>query len=112
MKSYVKPMMEIQMFAANEVIAACGDTNNVYKFRCNAPAGTLYGPDRNGKMQERGSFHPCPASHTTTTDDVFENGFIDYNRNGKEDSGEQVIIWRYEHATKDLNKNSWETAKS
>ena len=36
MKNYVKPMMESEVFAANEYIAACGDSGVVYKFECNA----------------------------------------------------------------------------
>ena len=36
MKNYVKPMMESEVFAANEYIAACGDSGVVYNFECNA----------------------------------------------------------------------------
>ena len=30
MKNYVKPMMESEVFAANEYIAACGDSGTTY----------------------------------------------------------------------------------
>lgn len=36
MKNYVKPMMESEVFAANEYIAACGDSGVIYNFECNA----------------------------------------------------------------------------
>ena len=36
MKNYVKPMMESEVFAANEYIAAC------YNISCNVPSGTGY----------------------------------------------------------------------
>ena len=36
MKNYVKPMMESEVFAANEYIAAC------YNIRCNVPSGIGY----------------------------------------------------------------------
>ena len=39
MKNYVKPMMESEAFAANEYIAACGDSGVTYKFECNAGGG-------------------------------------------------------------------------
>ncbi len=37
-----KPEMNEFVFAANEYVAACGDQNRVYKFICDALAGTLY----------------------------------------------------------------------
>ena len=42
MKNYVKPMMESEVFAANEYIAACGESGVVYKFKCDAGDG-VYG---------------------------------------------------------------------
>lgn len=52
MKNYVRPMMESEVFAANEYIAACGEVNKVYKFECNAGNGnngTVY-LDSNSKL--------------------------------------------------------------
>ena len=41
MKKYVKPLMEGQLFVANEYIGACGD--HEYKIYCNVPGyGSLY----------------------------------------------------------------------
>ena len=39
MREYVKPTMEGEVFAANEYIAACGDSGTVYKFTCDAGRG-------------------------------------------------------------------------
>ena len=49
--------------------------------------------------------------------DKFYDGFVDYIRNGREDEGEAVIVWRGPwhndgHATMNLNKNEWDTNKS
>lgn len=64
-----------------------------------------------------GSYHPCGAKHDASVTDAFYDGFIDYNLNGKQDSGEGVIVWlgprnNDGHATTKLNMNSWATAKS
>ena len=49
MKKWVRPLTEVQNFVANEYVAACGETNKVYKMNCNAPAGDLYYyPNRDG----------------------------------------------------------------
>ena len=112
-KIWTMPQAEVEQFEMNQYIAACGDENRVYKCACNAPAGSLYGPNRwTGRMEYRGPFTPCPAAEDAPTTDVFEDGFIDYNRNGRQDDGEAVIIWDYEHATQNLDMESWETAKS
>lgn len=44
-------------------------------------------------------------------------GYVDYNHNQKFEKSELVIVWRGQkgwegHATKNLDINSWETAKS
>ena len=67
MKNYVKPMMESEVFAANEYIAACGDTEyGNYLFECDAPAGNLYYYRTNwwgDEVAERlGSYDPCNRS--------------------------------------------------
>ena len=35
-RAYVRPTMVGERFVANEYVAACGDQNKVYKFKCNA----------------------------------------------------------------------------
>ena len=42
MKRYVRPMMDAQMFVANEFVTTCGDSGTIYKFECDAPGGALY----------------------------------------------------------------------
>ena len=129
-----QPVTLVQKFEANEYVAACGDSGVVYKFECNAPAGTLYYyPRSDGKIHGvyegygnaavMGSYHPCSATHEAPNTGDFYDGFVDRNRNGKPDNGEGVIVWRERvwtifgpswdgHATTNLNMNSWETAKS
>ena len=43
MRDYVKPMMDSEVFAANEYFSACGDSGVVYKFKCDAGGGTENG---------------------------------------------------------------------
>lgn len=35
-KEWTEPVVEVQEFAANEYVAACGDSGKVYKFVCDA----------------------------------------------------------------------------
>lgn len=116
-KKYVRPLMECEAFVANEYVAACGDENRVYKFKCDAAGGTLYG-DAEGRL---GSYSPCGKTHEAKVSEAFVSGYVDYNRNRKKDEGEEVIVWieynrwgqvRNAHATTNLNMDSWETAKS
>lgn len=133
MKRYDRPMMDVQMFVANEYVAACGDSGTVYKFECDADGGTLYyypqyrvvsgeafSPEvAKQKSRDRlGSFDPCPASHEAESTNSFYWGFIDYDKDQAHDHDtETVIVWRGPwgingHATKNLDMDSWETAKS
>lgn len=114
------PRIMVQEFEANEYVAACGDENKVYKFTCDAPAGDVYA-DGYGHL---GGYHPCSKTHEASVKSDFVHGYVDRNRNGKEDEGETAIIWVEKetfwgqsyvkdwHATTNLNINSWETAKS
>ena len=137
MRNWERPMVVVDTFAANEFVSSCGDKGIIYKFECDAPAGKLYYyPYSDGKIdgkhnpndrtrEKLGSFHPCNIKHEAPKTDGFYDGFIDYNKNGRHDDGEGVIVWRetgydifgrpYEyqgHATTQLDMNSWETAKS
>ena len=127
-KEWMEPVIEVQEFVANEYVATCGDSGTVYKFTCDAPGGWLYYyPESDGQIdgnytgsgsQKRiGSYHLCGATHEASVTDAFYDGFVDYNRNRKQDPGEGVIVWRGPnnkngHATTNLDINSWETAKS
>ena len=62
-------------------------------------------------------YRPCDAKHEASVTSDFYDGFVDYNHNGRQDPNEGVIVWRGPnnnngHATKELNMNSWATAKS
>ena len=127
-RAYVRPTMVGERFVANEYVAACGEENKVYMFKCDAPGGQLYYyPSFDGKIDgvytgtgrawRLGSYHPCKAEHEASTTDGFYDGFVDYNENGEQDDGEGVIVWRGRyglngHATTKLNKDAWETEKS
>ena len=41
-RAYVRPTMVGERFVANEYVAACGEENKVFKFKCDAPRGQLY----------------------------------------------------------------------
>lgn len=128
MRKYKKPVLNVEQFTANEFIAACGDQNKVYKFKCDAPAGNLYiYPNSDGNIDGKhewwryhykiGKYSPCGAEHEASTKSDFYDGFVDYNHNGFQDEGEGVIVWRGDngrdgHATKNLDMSTWETAKS
>lgn len=120
------PLTMVQQFVPNEYVAACGDTEyGNYLFECDAPGGRLYYYTTDWWGQEEakylGSYTPCSKKHEASRESEFPDGFVDYNRNGKEDEGEAVIVWiergpwggiRNAHATTNLDRNSWETAKS
>ena len=135
MKNYVKPMMESEVFAANEYIAACGDSGVTYKFECNAGRG-IHGSvyqETNGRegLQTSGGwgyradreltswpwnyYYACNEEHTADSTDDFVSGYYLPNDNSR--NAQQVIIWRGPngddiHCTTNLNQDSWETAKS
>ena len=133
-KRWEEPRILVQKFMPNEYVAACGDGHVSYNFVCDAPAGTLYYYPRsdgkidgvyegNDRAERMGSYTPCSATHAAPTTDDFYDGFVDRNRNGRQDLGEGVIVWRnYEsfilggywngHATANLDMNSWTTDKS
>lgn len=127
-KEWMEPVIEVQEFVANEYVAACGDSGTVYKFTCDAPRGWLYYyPESDGQIDGNytgsgsqkfiGNYHPCGRTHEASVTDDFYDGFVDYNWNGKPDTGEEVIVWRGPknnngHATTNLNMSSWTTAKS
>lgn len=127
-RTYVRPTMVGERFVANEYVAACGESGKVYKFECNAPGGKLYYyPNSDGKINgeytghgraiKLGNYNPCGARHKANATDGFYDGFVDYNKDGRQDKGEGVIVWRGSyglngHATTYLDMSKWQTAKS
>lgn len=125
-KEWVKPLAVVEQFVANEYVAACSDTENVYyKFVCDAgdgewadiyegkyPHGTNLTPD--GRFRY---FHACKATHFVKAEEQspFTEGWYDGNYGYGEDYKFDVIIWKGEndddvHATKAL-KTEIETIK-
>ena len=129
-KAYSKPMLKSEAFVPQSYVAACGETNKVYKFTCDAPAGTLYyfplkpasgaQPSIGDKSwySEIGDYHPCSKVHEAETKSGFYWGFVDYdNSDSYSSENELVIVWKGKyglngHATQKLDMTKWETAKS
>lgn len=126
-KVYTKPELKSEAFVPQTHVAACGDSGTVYKFTCNAPSGTLYyfrdkpasgsHPTIGDQGIRLGNYQPCSAFHEAEAQSGFYWGYVDYNYNQIFEKNELVIVWRGQkgwegHATKNLDINSWETAKS
>ena len=129
-KVYESPKMVVEQFEANEYIAACGDQNLVYKFKCTAgggKSGTVYletngeaGLQTTGRNADRylSGYHACGKEHEASTTDDFLSGY--YVVDGgwfEDDTITPVIVWRgpnndNTHCTENLDMDSWETAKS
>lgn len=86
-----------------------------------------YYPNSDGKINgeytghsraiKLGNYNPCGARHEANATDGFYDGFVDYNKNRRQDKGEGVIVWRGSyglngHATTYLDMSKWQTAKS
>lgn len=126
-KVWEQPMTMVQKFEANEYVAACGDSGTTYLFKCDAGGGwpgSVY-LETNGKpglQTGRGGdrylsgYVACGTKHEADSDDEFLDGY--YVTTGLfEQHVTQVIVWRgpynnNTHCTTNLDKNSWETAKS
>lgn len=126
-KEWVRPLTIVDQFVPNEYVAACGDTNKVYKFTCDAGGGTsgtvyLETNGRKGLQQPSwvewdpdtylSRYHACGATHEASTTDEFLNGYYVVG-----DTVTPVIVWRgpnrdNTHCTTNLDMNSWQTAKS
>ena len=126
-KTWEEPRILVQQFMPNEYVAACGDENKVYNFVCDAGGGTpgkVYkDSNNNGKLDLRDealtghileTYHACGKTHSAPTDDEFIDGF--YVPISNLLAVTKVIIWTEGgtnvHCTTNLNKDSWETAKS
>lgn len=128
-EAWVHPETIVQQFAANEYVAACGDTEyGSYYFTCDAGAGVyhdsiLFGcrdkyvwavyTDSGEKLT--GAYGACGATHEAPKDDEFLSGYMD-NKYTSEVEHIPVMIWTDHgtnvHCTTNLNRDSWESAKS
>ena len=134
-KAYSKPMLKSEAFVPQSYVAACGETNKVYKFKCDAGYsfwqyyviedtngnGVLDGSwnsywEWSGDDKYRSAYHPCGKTHDASTTDEFINGFMIARLAGEIISTKKVIIWTDNgtntHCTTNLNMDTWETAKS
>lgn len=126
---YIKPILESETFVPQNYIAACGDINKVYKFRCDAGdgrSGDVY-LETNGKPglqtepsligwywadQYLSGYHACGITHEAKTTDAFYDGYYVTKRDEI-----PVKVWRgpnndNTHCTENINMDSWETEKS
>lgn len=83
-RAYVRPTMVGERFVANEYVAACGDKEKVYKFKCDAgsgKSGEVYLETNNIKgFQPLGDtylspYHACGITHDASTADKFLDGY-------------------------------------
>lgn len=130
-RAYSKPILESETFVPQNYIAACGDLNKMYKFKCDAGSGVsgdVY-LEKNGKegFQEGGflgwggdwylsSYHACGITHEASTTDDFLDGYY-ITGSGRNKKVIPVKVWRgpnndNTHCTENLNMDSWETVKS
>lgn len=127
-KTWEEPRILVQEFVANEYVAACGEENEVYKFKCDAVSGSWLGDgglvyiESNGidGLQRglngdtpRSLYSPCAETHEAKKTDEFKKGYLWSLTGGTK----EVIVWTglnddNTHCTTNLNKESWETAKS
>ena len=135
-----QPMTVVQKFVPNEYVAGCGDSGTTYFFKCDAGDG-VYGSvyeetngipglqtGRRGDTELAGysnswlgesGFHACNKTHEAESSNAFVGGY--YCAKGNTYNPIQVIVWKEPrgwwmpdniHCTTNLDKDSWETAKS
>lgn len=139
-RTYRSPKVYVEEFTPNEYVAACGDSGVVYKFKCDAGSG-VYGSvyeetngipglqtGRRGDTELAGysdgwlgesGFYACNKTHEAESSNAFVNGY--YCAKGDTKNPVSVIVWKEPrewwqpdniHCTTNLDKDSWETAKS
>lgn len=127
-RMYIKPVLESETFVPQNYIAACGDLNKVYKFKCDAGGGTsgsvyLETNGEPGLQTGRGGdrylsgYQACGTTHEAKTTDDFLDGYYVTSSSFGGTKTTQVIVYRgpnndNTHCTENLDMNSWETEKS
>lgn len=139
-RMYIKPVLESETFVPQNYIAACGDLNKVYKFKCDAgggKSGSVYLETNGTSGLQTGwggdrylsGYHACGTTHEAKSTDAFLNGY--YVTTDKvwvpggwfgghweeKEVTTPVIVWRgpkgdNTHCTENLDMDSWETEKS
>lgn len=127
-KAYIKPVLESETFVPQSYVAACGDLNKVYKFKCDAGggrSGSVYletngqeGLQTGGRNPDQylSGYHACGTTHEAKSTDAFLDGYYVTSSWGST-TVTPVIVWRgpnndNTHCTENLNMDSWETEKS
>lgn len=136
-KAYSKPMLKSEAFVPQSYVAACGDSGTDYYFTCDAGGGARgkVWLETNGVPglqetdewvgtwleghwveadQSLGGYHACNKKHTASSSDEFPLGYFKANSWGS--TAIEVRVWTdggtNVHCTENLNKSTWETAKS
>ena len=111
-KEWMEPVVEVQEFAANEYVAACGDSGKVYKFVCDAGQ---YGHNYNvyyydgsgqkkyiakegswggwGSQAQFSGYHPCNKTHEAESDSGFISGLLYYQIRHQYLGNRQILIF-------------------
>lgn len=127
-KEYVRPSMVCETFAADEYVAACGNSGTKYLFKCEAGDGRMGdvwletngvdGLQTSGRNKDRflSGYHACGITHEADSTDPFLDGYY-VRRTLFGDEITPVIVWRgpkgdNTHCTTNLNMDSWEEVKS
>ena len=127
-RKYERPWMVGEEFSPNEFIAACGDSNTVYKFKCDAGGGVpgyvyLETNGQEGLQTGRGGdkglsgYKACGTTHEAQTTDDFLDGYYVTESRKEGTVITPVIVWRgpkndNTHCTENLDMSTWETTKS
>lgn len=137
--NWTRPRAEVQQFATNEYVSACGEHGTTYGFKCNAGNSRyrynvfLNGADGQPETSDDipwttsrqynpvhlvGDYSPCGTTHEAEDNNDFINGYI-YRHNlfgHNEGKRIDVIVWTDNgtntHCTTDLNKKDWAVLKS
>ena len=128
MKSYKKPVLNVERFTANEFVAACHDINKVYKFKCDAGGGRsgdvyLETNGRPGLQTGWGGdsylsgYYACGTTHEAKTTDDFLDGYYVTSSWFGGTKTTPVKVWRgpnndNTHCTEQVDMKEWETDKS
>lgn len=127
-------MVVVDTFAANEFVSSCGDSGVVYKFKCdagddwgdysvylNGKDGIAHTKDDifwcGGRDAVRGyrTYTRCGKTHNAEDKNDFFPGYIRKEKLFGVDE-RKVIVWTENgtntHCTANLDKSTWETAKS
>lgn len=130
MREYVKPMMDSEVFAANEYFSAC-ENGITYWFECNAESttpfeNTVYEESNNqpdlqtgwgGDTYRSGSYHACNKKHEVRPGETFLNGYVVQDMGWfQKDKVIPVLIWTEggtnTHCTTKLKPEEFEVARS